>query len=74
LPELVEGVKRNPGFVRGFWANDLEEPDLSHTFIVFDTVDHALAFRQAVMANAPAQTEAGVQRGALRIVEIQADA
>lgn len=35
LPMLVEGVKQNPGFVRGFWADDLDQPDRSVTFIVF---------------------------------------
>ncbi len=74
LPGLVEGVKRNPGFVRGFWANDVDETDLGVTFIVFEEQEQARAFRQAVLANAPAQVEAGVERGSLRIVEIQADA
>ena len=26
LPRLVDGVKQNPGFVRGFWADYLDEP------------------------------------------------
>ena len=74
LPRLVEGVKQNPGFVRGFWADDIDDPGQSVTFIVFETLDQARGFRDAVLANAPAQTEAGVERGTLRIVEIQADA
>jgi hypothetical protein len=74
LPSLVEGVKQNPGFVRGFWAEDLDDPNRSVTFIVFDTLEQAHGFREAVIANAPAQQESGVERGDLRIVEIQADA
>ena len=74
LPSLVEGVKENPGFVRGFWADDVDDPDRSVTFIVFETLEQAQGFRKAVLANAPAQQESGVERGALRIVEIQADA
>ena len=74
LPQLVAGVKQNPGFVRGFWADDLEQPDLSVTFVVFETLDQARSFREAVIANAPAQVEVGVERARLRIVEIQADA
>jgi hypothetical protein len=74
LPQLVAGVSRNPGFVRGFWADDLEEPDLSVTFVVFETLDQARSFREAVMANTPAQVEVGIERAGLRIVEIQADA
>ena len=74
LPSLVEGVKQNPGFVRGFWADDLDDPDRSVTFIVFQTLEQAQGFREAVLANAPAQQESGVDRGELRIVEIRADA
>jgi quinol monooxygenase YgiN len=73
LPQLVEGVKKNPGFVRGFWANDLDEPDQSVTFIVFETLDQARGFRDAVLANAPAQADSGVERGGLRIVEVRAE-
>jgi hypothetical protein len=74
LPSLVEGVKQNPGFVRGFWADDLDDPDRSVTFIVFQTLEQAQGFREAVLANAPAQQVSGVERGDLRIVEIRADA
>jgi hypothetical protein len=74
LPSLVEGVKQNPGFVRGFWADDLDDPDRSVTFIVFETLEQAQGFREAVLANAPAQQTSGVKRDDLRIVEVQADA
>jgi hypothetical protein len=74
LPRLVDGVKQNPGFVRGFWADDLDQPERSVTFIVFETLGQARDFREAVMANAPAQTDAGVERGELRILEVHADA
>ena len=74
LPRLVNGVKQNPGFVRGFWADDLDQPGRSVTFIVFETLDQAHDFREAVMANTPAQTDAGVERGELRILEVHADA
>ena len=74
LPMLVEGVRQNPGFVRGFWADDLDDPSQSVTFIVFETLDQAREFREAVLRNAPAQTDVGVERGGLRIVEIRAEA
>lgn len=74
LPHLVAGVSSNPGFVRGFWADDVDDRELSVTFIVFETLDQARSFRDAVMANAPAQTEVGVERSGLRIVEVRADA
>jgi len=74
LPMLVEGVRQNPGFVRGFWADDLDDPSQSVTFIVFETLDQTRGFREAVLRNAPAQTHVGVERGGLRIVEIRAEA
>lgn len=63
LPKLVEGVKQNPGFVRGFWADDVDHPERTVMFIVFETLDQARNFREAVVANAPAQSDAGVDRG-----------
>ncbi|MDQ1598812.1 MAG: hypothetical protein QOD68_286 [Actinomycetota bacterium] len=74
LPRLVEGVKQNPGFVRGFWADDVDHPERSVTFIVFETLDQACSFREAVTANAPAQSDAGVERAEMRILEVHADA
>lgn len=74
LPQLVEGVRQNPGFVRGFWCDDVEDPDVSVTFVVFDTLDQARAFRQAVIANAPGHSSVGVGQNGLRIVELKAEA
>lgn len=74
LPRLVDGVKQNPCFVRGFWADDVDQPERIVTFIVFETLDQARSFREAVMANAPAQVAAGVERSELRILEVHADA
>ena len=74
LPRIVAGVRQNDGFVRGFWTEDVDDPAVSMTFIVFETLDQARAFRAAVMANAPAQAESGVERAGLRIVSVTADA
>lgn len=74
LPGLVAGVAQNEGFVRGFWSQDIDDPSANVTFIVFKTLQQACAFREAVVANAPAQEEAGVGRNSLRIVEVKADA
>ena len=71
-PFLKEEEKTR--FFGGFWADDLDQPDRSVTFIVFETLDQARGFREAVMANAPAQADVGVERGELRIVEVRADA
>jgi quinol monooxygenase YgiN len=74
LPGLVAGVRQNEGFVRGFWTEDVDDPAVSVTFIVFETLEQARAFREAVLANAPAQAETGVDRAGLRVVKISADA
>lgn len=74
LQGIVAGVRRSPGFVRGFWSRDVDEPDLSLTYIVFETREQAVAFRLAVEANAPAQTASGVERSGLRIAEVEAEA
>ena len=74
LPNLVDGVKQNRGFVRGFWADDVDQSERSVTFIVFETIDQARAFRDAVLANAPTQSEVGVSRSDLHILKVQADA
>jgi hypothetical protein len=74
LPDLVNGVRQNPGFIRGFWANDLDEPEGRVTFIADDTIDQARAFRDAVVANAAMQTRLGMGRSELHILEVHADA
>jgi hypothetical protein len=74
LPGLVESVSQLPGFVRGFWADDVEDRTVGVTFVVFRTLEQARQFHTAVLANAPAQAEAGVGRNTLRIVELQGEA
>ena len=74
LPALVEGVRHNPGFLHGYWCDDVIDSATSITFIVFETLDQARAFRETVLANAPAQAKSGVERGQLRIVRVQAEA
>lgn len=74
LPQLVAGVAQNEGFVRGYWSQDVDAPQDNVTFIVFETLEQAHAFRAAVLANAPTQASVGVQGAGLRIVEVMAQA
>ena len=74
LPGLVAGVRQNEGFVRGFWTEDVDDPGVSVTFIVFETLEQARNFREAVLANAPGQANAGVDRAGLRVVKVTAEA
>ena len=46
LPALVAGVRQNDGFVRGFWTEDVDDSAVSLTFIVFETLEQARAFRE----------------------------
>jgi len=74
LTPLVARAAQNAGFVRGYWSQDVDDPVVNNTFILFQTRDQAVAFRDAVLANAPAQAESGVERAGLRVVEIKAQA
>jgi hypothetical protein len=74
LPALVARVTQNAGFVRGFWSQDVDDPAVNITFIVFETLEQARSFRAAVVANAPAQADSGVQPAELRVVEVRAEA
>lgn len=74
LQGIVAGVRQTPGFVREFWSQDVDEPEVSLTCIVFETREQASSFGSAVQANAPAQADSGVGRTGLRIAEVTADA
>lgn len=74
LQAIVAGVSQSRGFVRGFWSRDVDEPEISLTYIVFETLEQATAFRSAVEANAPAQAASGVERTGLRVAQVEADA
>ena len=64
----------HPGFLHGFWSSDVDDGDLSVTYVVFRTEEQAVAFKAAVEANAPAQSGAGVERRNLRLLEVRAHA
>ncbi|TYB37831.1 hypothetical protein FXF50_12965 [Micromonospora sp. AP08] len=63
---MAEVTRRSPGFVRGWWGADDDEPDLSHVLVVLDTLEHAQALRRMVEEN--------VTGARLRIMEIAAEA
>lgn len=62
LRHIVAGVAQSDGFIRGLWSRDVEDPEMNLTYIVFDTLEQARSFASTVRANAPAQSEHGVQR------------
>lgn len=74
LQDIVASVQQLPGFVRGFWSRDVEQPVINLTYIVFEQRDQAEAFMNVVRQNAPAQSAAGVTSDELRLVEVEAHA
>ncbi|MFE9956030.1 hypothetical protein [Micromonospora sp. NPDC005299] len=63
---MAEVTRQSPGFVRGWWGVDDDEPDLSHALVVLDTLEQARALRRMVEQNVT-----GVR---LRIMEIGVEA
>ncbi|MFG2054130.1 hypothetical protein ACGFI9_08845 [Micromonospora sp. NPDC048930] len=63
---MAEVTRRSPGFIRGWWGADGDDPGLTHALVVLDTLDHARALKQMVEKNV-----AGVR---LRLMEIGVEA
>ena len=71
LDHIVEGVSRLPYLVQGYWG-DAEDSGRSHTVIVFDDRDAALAFAESVRGNVEQQARYGVRNISLDVVEVKA--
>ncbi|WP_262283426.1 hypothetical protein [Micromonospora sp. MA102] len=63
---MAEVTRQSPGFVRGWWGADDDEPDLSHALVVLDTLEQARALRRMVEEN--------VTGARVRIMEIGVEA
>jgi heme-degrading monooxygenase HmoA len=74
LPGIMEGVRGRPGFVRGYWTSDVEDPSVSVSFVVWDSLEQAEEFRESVLGNAAGQRAAGIRNTGLRIVQVDASA
>jgi hypothetical protein len=59
---MAEVTRQSPGFVRGWWGADDDDPGLSHALVVLDSLENARALRRMVEKNV-----SGVR---LRIMEI----
>lgn len=62
---MAEVTRQSPGFVRGWWGADDDDPELSHALVVIDTLDNARALKRMVEENIT-----GVR---LRLMEIGAE-
>ena len=74
LEGIVAGVSQLPGFVAGYWADSLDDPTRSHTFIVFAEREQADAFAGRVRGNAEGQASVGIRALSLEVVAVQASA
>ncbi len=72
LEDIVAGVGRAPGIVKGYWATEAADPARSHTFIVFADRESAEAFARDVRGNFENQTRAGVKNISLELAEVSA--
>lgn len=71
-PDMVEGVGRQPGLVKGYWTSGDDDHTRSHTFIVFADRSSAEAFAADVRGNVVNQRRAGVENISLVIDEVAA--
>ncbi|SCE83689.1 hypothetical protein [Micromonospora mirobrigensis] len=63
---MAEVTRQAPGFVRGWWGVDQDDPGLVHVLTVLDTHEHAEAVRRMV--------EEHVTGVRLRLMEIDVEA
>ncbi|RQW84663.1 hypothetical protein [Micromonospora globispora] len=59
---MAEVTRGCPGFVRGWWGADEDDPQLTHALVVLDTLDNARALKRMVEEN--------VAGARLRLMEI----
>ncbi|MEU8296115.1 hypothetical protein AB0C04_02360 [Micromonospora sp. NPDC048909] len=48
---MAQVVRQSPGFVRGSWGADEDDPAIEHALVVLDTLENAQALRRAVETN-----------------------
>ena len=48
---MAEVTRQSPGFVRGWWGADDDDPDVTHALVVLDSLDHARAVKRMVEEN-----------------------
>jgi quinol monooxygenase YgiN len=70
---IVPSVRRNPGFVAGYWTHD-HATGKDHTFVVFETREDAETFKAVVERNSRDQAEHGMRKELLAIAEVTAEA
>lgn len=71
--EVIPITRQVPGFVSGYWTNDLAGPT-SYVLTVWDTEEQARNFIQVVEARRPLGEQAGVGYESLTVVEVVGEA
>ncbi|MGH8976706.1 MAG: hypothetical protein ACRDV7_01430 [Acidimicrobiia bacterium] len=66
LSHIVETVRGQEGFVRGYWGQEPGDPHLAHSFLIFETLAAARGMADAVRAAIPSAS--------VRVIAVLADA
>ncbi|WP_130330692.1 hypothetical protein [Micromonospora kangleipakensis] len=48
---MAEVTRQSPGFVRGWWGADDDDPAVTHVLVILDTRENARALRRMVEEN-----------------------
>jgi hypothetical protein len=66
LAHIVANVRQQPGFVRGYWGQEVDSVALAHAVVLLDDEASAQKMAEGVKAAIPSAT--------LRVVRVLADA
>ena len=66
LEHIADNVRKQPGFVRGYWGQEQGDVAFAHAVVVLDNADHARTMADGVKAAIPSAE--------LSIVRVLADA
>jgi hypothetical protein len=66
LNHIAANVRQQPGFVRGYWGQDVSDVDYAHALVILEDEASAQAMAEGVRAAIPSAT--------LQVVQVLADA
>lgn len=70
---IIPGVRRHPGFLRGYWMLDRDEAE-SVVVLTYSSRESAEQLRRNVEGNAANQAASGIELLRIRLVEVTASA
>jgi hypothetical protein len=66
LAHIVETVRGQDGFVRGYWGQASDDPRVAHAFVVFDTLEAASRMADGIRS--------AISSASLEVITLLADA